>query len=102
MLDNTIRSRPGRTQGPVIHADDNFFAVGNTFTVPAALECNGRAIAFDNQTVAREQVPTELPALPGVAARLSRPVIEVSRGATADAIQKGFLATFRGWDMRGG
>ena len=87
MLDNTFRSRSSQAEGPVMRVSDNLFAVGNIFTVPNPIVCEGRTHVLDNRIVSQSDISGEPPALPGVAIRKAQPLFEVSAGAPSEAIQ---------------
>jgi hypothetical protein len=95
LLDNVVRSRV-RRGGPVVWVRQPFTArrtadvlsVGNTFTVPHALDVWGDVITVDDNVVAPDALQPSRPALPARPQHVARPVLEVPPGAGADAIQQ--------------
>jgi Ca2+-binding RTX toxin-like protein len=97
LYDNTIRSLPSATSGPVVEAL-NVVALGNTFTVPSAIQndkwvgnpdadSSRRVVEIDTKVVDPSTVNTTEPSLPGVEPNLHRPIFEVPTGSDAATIQ---------------
>jgi len=87
LFDNIIRSRPGLSNGPVVSASDNLVAIGNTFTLPNALQSYGRTIAFDNQVISGDQIDATAPKIPGTLPNRHRAIVDVPPHASAAQIQ---------------
>jgi len=91
LLDNVVRSRPEVKTGPVMLLesanDGSYLIVGNTCTVPAPIRVKARAIVAENLVVAAKSVA--VPKIPGaiVPPHVSRQVLEVPAGATAEVLQ---------------
>ena len=97
LYDNIIRSVPNVTSGPVVEGL-NLVALGNTFTVPSAIQnqdwawnpdaAPSRRIAeIDTSVVSPSTISTTEPTLPGVEPNLHRQIFEVPVGADAATIQ---------------
>ena len=90
MLDNIIRSRSD-VVGPVVMVDgppnSDFFAIGNTFTVPFPIKAD-RNIIINSLVVTRESL-NHLSAqpIPETEPNLSRKIFEVPKGASFRIIQ---------------
>jgi pectin methylesterase-like acyl-CoA thioesterase len=91
IMDNHIRSQPN-TGGPIISWSSLFgsdvTSIGNTFTVSNAISANGRLVTLDDRIVTRDAIDATEPPLPAAPRNLRRRVIEVSAGATGEAIQR--------------
>src|SRR5262249_34092341 len=95
LYDNTIRSLPNVTSGPVEGL--NVVALGNTFTVPNAIQNQKwgnpenipykRIAEIDTTVVSPSTISTTEPTLPGVEPNLHRQIFEVPVGADAATIQ---------------
>jgi Pectate lyase superfamily protein len=97
LYDNTIRSLP-LASGPVVEGL-NVVALGNTFTVPNAIqnqdwagnplaESSRRIAEIDTTVVSASTISTTEPTLPGVEPNLHRQIFEVPVGADAATIQR--------------
>src|SRR5262245_28547147 len=99
LYDNTIRSLPSVTSGPVVEGL-NLVALGNTFTVPSAIQnqdwagnpdvivtASRRIAEIDTTVVNPSTISTTEPILPGVEPNLHRQIFEVPVGADAATIQ---------------
>jgi hypothetical protein len=95
LLDNVVGTGPRRA-GPVVWVRQAFTArgvadvlsVGNTYTVPHALDVSGDVITVDDAVDPSAARRPGQPALPAHAERADRPVVEVPAGAGAAAIQE--------------
>jgi hypothetical protein len=88
LLDNTIVSQAGATNGPVVAVMENLVAIGNTFTMTNTLSAGGRYTAFDNQVLPRDLVSWQAIETPSPLTNRHRTIIEVPVGATASQIQQ--------------
>src|ERR1019366_4948200 len=88
LLDNTFRSRPDATNGPVVNVGANLLSVGNTFTVGRSIAVGGRSITMEDQVVNRNVLGLPPPMVPGFLPNRHRPVIEVPTNANASVIQQ--------------
>jgi hypothetical protein len=94
LLDNTIRTRPGRTGPPVglgsVTGDCDVVAVGNTFTVPEPVSIgvpNPRYLCLEQRIVSPDTISTPSVQLPATPPWVDYEVFEVSPGSGAEAIQ---------------
>ena len=97
LYDNTIKSLPSVTSGPIVEGL-NVVALGNTFTVPNAIQNEdwayplaapwARIAEVDTTVVSPSTINTTEPVLPGVEPNLHRPIFEVPVGADAATIQQ--------------
>jgi hypothetical protein len=91
LLDNTIRSGSGVTNGPVVnvagYAPADLFSMGNTFTVSSPTFANGHYHSVQDQVVARSTINPSPPVLPGTPPNNHRQIFEVTPGSTAAQIQ---------------
>ena len=89
LVDNTIRTRGG---GPIVRNEPpsekaDLIAIGNRWTAAMPLQVKGRLTDLDNKVVKGNQIKDiKLQPVPFLA-RTERPVIEVTAGANAAAIQ---------------
>ena len=88
LLDNTFRSRPDATNGPVVNVGANLLSVGNTFTVGRSIAVGGRSITMEDQVINRNVLGLPPPMVPGFLPNRHRPVIEVPTNANASVIQQ--------------
>jgi hypothetical protein len=90
MMDNVIRGRPWASGAAVeVRAPGapDVLAVGNTFTVPAPFDVQGRLHELDTKTVARNAIDGSIPELPDTPPRRERKVFEVSARSGAVGVQ---------------
>jgi hypothetical protein len=95
VMDNVIRSRPGKT-GPEIEmtwGDQTF--VGNTYTTKDPVRTNGRFRRIDERILDRGKIESKLPVLPAIPVRTHRPIIEVPAGADDRSIQSAIQQSYR-------
>jgi hypothetical protein len=91
LLDNVIRGaiRPAVRVNP----SAGFLSMGNTFTVPAAIEAKPSAPRVDDRIVPAASVKIVLPALPDSPPHRRRTVVELPAGASTAAIQQALDST---------
>ena len=96
LYDNVVRSlrsiapRPSVFIGAFSNSDG--IAVGNTFSVPAAIAVNGRATEIDTSVVRPGTIGSIEPPVPPTEPNLQRTVIEVPVGASTAVIQQAINA----------
>ena len=93
LLDNTIRSREGVTNGPVVMMTGNqfsdLFSMGNTFTVSSSTyDANGHWHSVNDQVVARNTINPIMPTLPGTPPNNNPQIFEILPGSTSAQIQQ--------------
>lgn len=94
LLDNTIRTLPGVTAGPVVTAsgfsrtETDLFSMGNTFTVSSPTRASGHYHTIDDTVVDRSTVNPAIPALPPTPPNDMPTTFEVPPGSTAVQIQQ--------------
>lgn len=86
LLDNRIQTR----RGPAVRlrGEAGLLSVGNTFTCEPAITAKTNRLAFDDRVVGYDAFKELIPVLPGTPPNLKRPIIDVPRGASDEAIQR--------------
>jgi len=88
LLDNTIASRAGVTEGPVATGQNaHVISAGNTFTVVKPIRFKAGSIEMADRTVGRENLRLAIPTLPDTPPRLVRKVLAVHPRSDAATIQ---------------
>jgi hypothetical protein len=91
LIDNTIKSRDGVTNGPVMFlkagVEGDYVAVGNTFTVTNPITARGRYIELQTRVAAAKSIVA--PALTGAVTpeNKKRKIFEVTSGTNSAGIQ---------------
>ena len=87
LLDNSIRSRPEITNGPVVHLDagldtEEYVAIGNQFTVPHPIAGHSRLLEYATTVKPIQSIP--VPELTGAVhpVAIKRTVFEIGAGTT--------------------
>jgi hypothetical protein len=88
LVDNVIKSRPGKAGPEVRLTSGDQALIGNRYTVEGAVHEDGRRLRIDEKVVDPKTVDVNPPTLPGTPPNRGRKVFEVAAGADAAAVQE--------------